>query len=64
MNKFEDTFPTQFGCQDQCRQGRKKCPCPQACEMPEEEMDKYITRVVWVMISAVLFALWVAFFWG
>ena len=56
---FKDTYPTFIGCQDSCHQGRKRCPTPQACEMPEEEADRKIERVFWVvvvMIYAIIFA--------
>lgn len=50
-------------CQNYCEQGRRPCPCPQACEMPDDEADKHIAQVVWVIMLAVVFSLFVAFFW-
>lgn len=50
MKDFDSTYPSEYGCQNYCRQGRKRCPCPQACEVPEEQTRSWITRVVKLLL--------------
>jgi hypothetical protein len=55
VNKdFKDTYPTEFGCHNYCHGGRKKCPVPEACIIPEEEVDRR-TRQVFIIIVACIF---------
>lgn len=44
-------------CQNQCEGGRKPCPCPQACEVSEEELDHAIAiRLIWGILLATAIA--------
>lgn len=50
-------------CQNYCEQGRRPCPCPQACEMPDDKADEYVAQVTLTVILAVLLIAVIAFFW-
>jgi len=40
---------------DACSQGRAKCPCPQACGLPADELDEVLpSPVVLYVILAVV----------
>ena len=39
-------------CSGPCEQGKKPCPCPMSCEMPENtEAFKWIVRIVLIYIA-------------
>jgi hypothetical protein len=48
---------------DACNQGRKPCPCPEACEQPADGLLSGYRRGIvsaLVVVLCVLVALWVA----
>lgn len=52
---------TQKGCSGNCEQGRKICPTPMSCEIPEPDSISFIyltIPVLVVSIIACLFIIW------
>lgn len=47
---------------DLCQQGKRKCPCPQACEAPIDDEDALYDWRVLVAIFAAIAVLGVAIF--
>ena len=48
--------PPQFWCNGACDQGRKCCPAPEACEMPEATAS-FVNRLLYELTPvAVIFA--------
>lgn len=41
-----------MNCCDNCNQGRKPCPCPDACQLAEEESFTTVAKLVYTVAVA------------
>ncbi len=63
------TQPILMRCEaNECQQGRKPCPCPQACQIAEEEAELERRRmqalVFWLALMLVVIGFIAGSIWG
>lgn len=55
------------GCTGECQQGRKQCPTPQACFLPDKDLEEpkidwafvaYNAIMILIVIAGVVWTLW------
>lgn len=57
-----DTRQTLTHCAGPCEQGRKLCPCPEACETPDKDsLNTSACVLVWIVGTLALWAAIISF---